>query len=79
MRTLNFQSELWAVFLCGPNSLIAQSFLTLALQYEKAARVSIVNTSQILFAFLLQVYLLKEPTNFYSIIGSCLGNRVCLN
>ena len=56
--------------------MVAQASFVVALQYEKAARVSIVNTSQILFAFLIQIYWLDEPTNFYSIAGACLGNSV---
>ena len=73
------QDELWAVFLCGPNSIICQSCLTLALQYEKAARVSIVATSQIVLAFLIQVFFLDEPTNIYSIAGASLGSFILVH
>ena len=54
---------------------MVQSCFTLALKYEKAARVSMINTSQIAWGFLVQVMLLNEPTNQYSIVGACLGMR----
>ena len=46
----------------------------MALQREKAGRVAIARTSQIFFAFLVQIYWIGETTNVWSIIGAILGN-----
>ena len=44
----------------------------MALQREKAGRVAIARTSQIFFAFLVQVFLIHEPLSFFSVIGAIL-------
>ena len=68
------RSEIGYLIYIGPNGIIGQSCLTMALQREKAGRVAIARTSQIFFAFLVQVYWIGETTNIWSIIGAILGN-----
>ena len=46
--------------------------MTMALQNEKAGRVAIARTSQIFFAFLLQVFFIHEPISLFSVIGAIL-------
>ena len=60
------------IFYIGPNGILGQSCLTMALQREKAGRVAIARTSQIFFAFLVQVFLIHEPLSFFSVIGAIL-------
>ena len=67
-------SEIGYLIYIGPNGIIGQSCLTMALQREKAGRVAIARTSQIFFAFLVQIYWIGETTNIWSIIGAVLGN-----
>ena len=66
------RSELGYLIYIGPNGIIGQSCLTMALQREKAGRVAIARTSQIFFAFLIQVYVIGEATNLWSIVGAIL-------
>jgi len=70
--TFPCQSDLGYIFYIGPNGILGQSCLTMALQREKAGRVAIARTSQIFFAFLVQVFLIHEPLSFFSVIGAIL-------
>jgi drug/metabolite transporter (DMT)-like permease len=51
---------------------IAQILFNLSLQYEDASKVSIIKTSEIFFAFLLQYALLNIKSNMFKIVGGVL-------
>jgi drug/metabolite transporter (DMT)-like permease len=50
--------------------IIGQCCLNIALQYEDATKVSIAKTSDVIFAFVLQLFLLNIKIDFLSVIGS---------
>ena len=72
-------SEIGYLIYIGPNGIIGQSCLTMALQREKAGRVAIARTSQIFFAFLVQVFFIGEETNLWSVIGAILSKVEKIN
>lgn len=52
------------------SGLMSQVFMNLSLKYEEASKVSLLRTTDLLFVFLLQYFLLDIFSNYYSIIGS---------
>ena len=55
MDNFNIQSQLPYLLWLGTNGLVAMVFLQLALQREKAGRVGILRTSNVIFAYLFQI------------------------
>eukprot|EP01119_Soliformovum_irregulare_P003999 TRINITY_DN15015_c0_g1_i1.p1 TRINITY_DN15015_c0_g1~~TRINITY_DN15015_c0_g1_i1.p1 ORF type:complete len:291 (-),score=60.04 TRINITY_DN15015_c0_g1_i1:25-897(-) len=68
---LDFKSEAWLPLMgIGVTAFLGQVALNRGLQLEKAARATTMNYLQIVFAFILQVTLLKQPINVWSIVGA---------
>merc|ERR1711935_36561 len=65
-------NQLVCIVFCGISAVLAQVFLIVALQLEKAARVAIVHQSQILFAFCIQIFYIGEGAELLSLIGASL-------
>lgn len=66
------KNELILIFYCGINSILGQVFYTLALQREQPGRVKIVRSSEIVIAYLCQIFLFGTYPNLYSILGAIL-------
>lgn len=64
------QSHLIYIVYCGISAVLGQVLLIVALQLEKAARVAIVHQSQILFAFLIQIFYIGDEAELLSLIGA---------
>ncbi|CAK8692765.1 solute carrier family 35 member G1-like [Clavelina lepadiformis] len=65
-------SDVGYVVLVSCFGLVGQIFMTIALQVERAGPVTLVQTTQIIFAFTFQYFLLNVTPNMYSGIGAVL-------
>ena len=65
---LNIQSQLPYLLWLGTNGLVAMVFLQLALQREKAGRVGILRTSNVIFAYLFQILFTNDQGNSRNIV-----------
>ena len=72
-----FQS-LGVMFGCGIFYSLGQAFQTLALQREKAGPITLIQSSQVLFSFILEYFVLGELPNFLTAIGSGLITVSCV-
>jgi len=64
------QSQLPYLLWLGTNGLVAMVFLQLALQREKAGRVGILRTSNVIFAYLFQILFTDDQANWVSLLGA---------
>merc|ERR1719284_382301 len=64
------QSQLPYLLWLGTNGLVAMVFLQLALQREKAGRVGILRTSNVIFAYLFQILFTNDQANWVSLLGA---------
>ena len=71
-HSLTIKDQIIYIIYCGLSAVLAQTFLILALQLEKAARVAIIHQSQVLFGFLIQVFYLGEKAETLSLVGAML-------
>ena len=65
---LNIQSQLPYLLWLGTNGLVAMVFLQLALEREKAGRVGILRTSNVIFAYLFQILFTNDQGNSRNIV-----------
>ena len=58
------------LFYIGPNGILAQCCMVLACQREKAGRVELARSSQIIFSYIMQVLFTGESLNYLSVGGA---------
>lgn len=54
---------------CG---MISQIFLQISLKYEESSKIAVIDSTDLLFTYILQYFWLNIITNVYSAIGACL-------